>query len=86
MKIHMFDPDGRKERLDESQKEGLAFFMEDRTTKLMMGLLPEGPPNVLQTLISAAFEAGFSGGQGSALMEVASLVIGRSEAPEGETH
>lgn len=59
--------------IEAGKDESFQNFLDASTTKFMLSVLPPGPPDALQSLLRAAFEAGL--GYGAATTSVGLLKV-----------
>lgn len=73
----------REQRMKESQNKNFAEWMSKPETKLMLSMVPPVEnPDVLQTLLRGAFDAGHNSGQGNILVEMLTGMLTRAEPPK----
>jgi hypothetical protein len=66
----------RIERMEGSKEKGFADFMAKAETKLLVSMVPPMEnPDLMKTLLRAAFDAGHGSGQGNILVEMLTAMV-----------
>lgn len=74
----------RETRMKEAKDKSFSDFMAKSETKLMLSLVPSSDnPDVMQTLLRTAYDAGHGAGQGNILCEMLTSMLTKPRSGPG---